>query len=49
VSLPFPQIDIVGAMMIVWRVRGKVISFSVVMLRASLSVLILLFGIIFGL
>ena len=23
--LPFPQIDIIGAMMIVWRVRGKII------------------------
>jgi len=22
---PFPQIDIIGAMMIVWRVRGKII------------------------
>jgi len=29
--------------MIVWRVRGKVISFSLVMLRVSLSVLISLF------
>ena len=24
--LPFPQIDIIGAMMIVWRVRGKIIT-----------------------
>jgi len=24
---PFPQIDIIGAMMIVWRVRGKIIRF----------------------
>ena len=23
---PFPQIDIIGAMMIVWRVRGKIIG-----------------------
>jgi len=22
---PFPQIDIIGAMMIVWRVRGKIV------------------------
>jgi len=22
---PFPQIDIIGAMMIVWRARGKII------------------------
>ena len=25
VSSPFPQIDIIGAMVIVWRVRGKII------------------------
>jgi len=25
VSLPFPQIDIIGAMVIVWRVREKII------------------------
>jgi len=24
-STPFPQIDIIGATMIVWRVRGKII------------------------
>jgi len=24
--LPFPQIDIIGAMVIVWRVRGKIIT-----------------------
>ena len=48
-SLTLPQIYIIGAVMIVWRVRGKVIGFSVVMLHASLSVLIFLFGIIFGL
>jgi len=24
-GLPFPQIDIIGAMVIVWRVRGKII------------------------
>jgi len=23
--VPFPQIDIIGAMMIVWRARGKII------------------------
>jgi len=23
---PFPQIDIIGAMMIVWRVRGKIVT-----------------------
>jgi len=26
VAFPFPQIDIIGAMVIVWRVRGKIIS-----------------------
>jgi len=25
VNFPFPQIDIIGAMVIVWRVRGKII------------------------
>ena len=24
---PFPEIDIIGAMVIVWRVRGKIISY----------------------
>ena len=24
---PFPQIDIIGAMVIVWRVRGKIIRY----------------------
>jgi len=25
ICTPFPQIDIIGAMVIVWRVRGKII------------------------
>jgi len=27
---PFPQLDIIGAMVIVWRARGKIILCSIV-------------------
>ena len=36
VDPPFPQIDIIGAMVIVWRVRGKIISLFCAILCATI-------------
>jgi len=36
ISLPFPQIDIIGAMLIVWRVRGKLSGLFCAILCAAI-------------